>query len=371
MKVIHILYELKFSGAEIMYVDAAESFIEKGCKLSVVATANNLGVYSPHFVKASYDVLHLPYPPISKYFKRILYFKMFINLLNKNKYDIIHIHSHDAMWGFSFCAWLAGVKSVYTFHNVFPSGSITYPYHFLRRWTAKNIFNCKFQTISDSVYNHELKYYNNITSKIYNWFGNKRYYPALEGEKSRLRSELGIAENAFVLISVGGCSVVKQHDEIIRSLQILQAQIPSCIYLHLGSGEMEEEEVNLVKQLNLNHCVRFLGNQIEIRKYLIVSDVYLMTSKFEGMPITTIEAMACEIPAILYDAPGLRDFNLRGKICSIISPNFNDLAVEISTLYKSRIESEVLAKKAVIMMNTLYNLNTNSSAIFDFYNGRS
>lgn len=50
MKVIHFLYELKFSGAEIMYVDAAPIFQKFGCELTVVNTAPQLGEYASSFV---------------------------------------------------------------------------------------------------------------------------------------------------------------------------------------------------------------------------------------------------------------------------------------------------------------------------------
>ena len=43
MKILHILHELKFSGAEIMYVDAAPIFQKLGCELAVVNTAPHLG----------------------------------------------------------------------------------------------------------------------------------------------------------------------------------------------------------------------------------------------------------------------------------------------------------------------------------------
>lgn len=62
MKVIHYLHELKFSGAEIMYVDAAPVFQKLGCELSVVNTANHLGEYASFFEKAGYKVFHRPYP---------------------------------------------------------------------------------------------------------------------------------------------------------------------------------------------------------------------------------------------------------------------------------------------------------------------
>src|ERR1700761_1945189 len=112
MKVIHILHELKYSGAEIMYVDAAPIFQSKGCELTVVATAPDLGEYAPYFEKAGYKVLHMPYPPLSNYPGRIKFFRSFTKFLKKEGYDVMHIHSQ--MWGMSLCAWLAGMKSVYT-----------------------------------------------------------------------------------------------------------------------------------------------------------------------------------------------------------------------------------------------------------------
>lgn len=59
MKVLHILHELKFSGAEIMYVDAASIFQKLGCDLSIVNTANHLGEYAPYFEKAGYKVFFI------------------------------------------------------------------------------------------------------------------------------------------------------------------------------------------------------------------------------------------------------------------------------------------------------------------------
>ena len=46
MKILHVLYELKFSGAEIMYVDAADEFRSLGCELYVINSAERLGKYA-------------------------------------------------------------------------------------------------------------------------------------------------------------------------------------------------------------------------------------------------------------------------------------------------------------------------------------
>jgi glycosyltransferase involved in cell wall biosynthesis len=367
MKVIHILNELKFSGAEIMYVDAAPVFQQLGCELIVLATAPDLGEYAPYFKRAGYKVLHKPYPSLKNYVKRLKYYWNFSRFLKQEKIDVVHIHASGCMWGMLLAAWLADKHSVYTFHNVFPSKKYTYIYHCLRRWSAKNVFKCKFQTISDSVYDHELNFYHNPTTKIYNWYGNNRFYPALSDEKEKIRQELNIPLDALVLISVGGCSSIKRHSEILKALPLVMKEIPNCIYLHLGQGVSESEERELSCKLGLEKNVRFIGNQTGVRKYLIASDIYIMPSRFEGIPITTIEAMGCNIPAILYNVPGLRDFN-KEKECSLLIPeDYEHLAESIVSLSKEKAKQNELTMNAKQLVDTQFNMQMNATKIFEIY----
>lgn len=367
MKVLHILNELKFSGAEIMYVDAAPIFQNKNCELTVMATATALGEYASYFEEAGYEVIHHPMPTLKNYLKRINYYAAMINLLKKEQFDVVHIHSSGTMWGLAFCAWASNIKSVYTFHNVFRTRFLTYPYHILKRWSAKKIFKCQFQTISDSVYDNELKLFHNETTKIYNWYGSRRYFPAIQQEKDTARQELGIGTETLVLISVGGCSSVKRHSDIIKALPIILAKIPDCLYLHLGKGDTECDEIQLAKSLGLDKYIRFCNNQTDVRKYLISSDIYLMPSRFEGIPITTIEAMGCEIPAILYDVPGLRDFNKKGKNSILIAEDYNLLAEKVIYLKENPQKGIAIAKNAKSFVDKQFNMADNVEQIFKLY----
>jgi glycosyltransferase involved in cell wall biosynthesis len=367
MKLIHIFNSLKFSGAEIMYVDAAPFFQEKGCELTVMATASELGEFAINFKQAGYSILHEPMPQLNQYFKRLLYYKTILKLLKNNNYDIVHIHVFRAMWGFVFCAWLANTRCVYTFHNVFPTHFYSYPYHVLCRWSAKHLFGCKFQTISDTVSDHEAKLYFNKTEKIYNWYSNKRYFPDTLNEKNITRNKLGIEVDDLVLISVGGCSDIKRHTEIIKALPIVLRKYPNTVYLHLGKGVTECEEQILVKSLGINKNVVFCNNQQDVRKYLISSDIYLMTSKFEGISITTFEAMACGIPAVLYDVPGLRDFNLEGEISLLIKEDYKQLANSIIELFENKMSMTNMSSRAKSFVERKFNLEQNANQIFELY----
>lgn len=365
MKILHVLNELKFSGAEIMYVDAAKNFQQLGCKLYVLNTSTKLGDFSDFFCKAGYQVLHKPYP--KNFYQRIRYYNEIIQFIKNEKIDVIHTHRASMKFGMAYCAWKAHCKSIYTFHNVFKSHWYSYPINFLQRWIAKHIFKCTFQTISDSVYNNEKKYYFNNSIKIYNWYGDTRFYPAKLNEKETIRQKLNIPLDSLVIISVGGCSPIKRHTDIIKALPQIIKQYPNTIYLHLGEGKSLEEERKLAQELNVQEYIRFYGNQSNVRKFLIASDLYLMPSKHEGIPITTIECMACKIPTILYNVPGLCDFNKENE-CSILIPeNYKILAQTVISLYENKNQQRTITDNAYTFVNKYFNMTENSTKIFELY----
>lgn len=367
MNVVHIFHSLKFSGAEIMYTDAAKYFKEYGCNLSVIATAEELGEFSERFEKVGYEVYHYPFLRKNNLIEKIKYLIKIIKFLKTNNIDVVHIHSNGLYFEYSLCAYIARIKSVYTFHSVFPTKKITKLYHIAKRWIAKNIFKCTFQTISDSVYNNELSTFKNKTTKIDNWYSDDRYFPAIENEKTEIRKELDIDKDSFVIISIGGCSHIKRHDEIIKALELVIKEIPNILYLHLGEGIEENNEKELTNALNLKEHIRFLGNQQNVRKYLIASDLYIMTSKFEGISITTIEAMASNISTILYNVPGLRDFNKESENALLIDENYKILAEYLINIYNQKIDLTTLANNAKRFVDSKYNMRKNSEKIYSLY----
>lgn len=365
MKVLHILNELKFSGAEIMYVDAAPVFQDLGCELAVVNTAPHLGEYAPYFERAGYKVYHWPYP--KTYAERWNYYKKVIAFLKQEKYDVVHIHSSALKWGMSYCAWKAGCKAVYTFHSVFRSRWFSYWYHWWLRWSAKHFFHCRFQTISDSVYENEKEYYHNETIKVYNWYGCNRFSPAIEREKEVVRKEMDIPLYALVLISVGGCCSIKRHTDIIKALPEIITKYPDVVYLHLGEGNSLQEEKELAISLGVIDHIRFCGNQENVRKFLIASDFYVMPSRFEGIPITTIEAMACRIPAILYNVPGLKDFNKERECALLVTEDHHVLAEKIIGLYQDKDKQKELVDNAKALVDAKYFMMNNAKQIYELY----
>ena len=366
MKVLHIFAGLKFSGGEIMYVAAAKTFQKMGCDLYAVATHQEKGEYAPFFEKAGFTVMHWPYENLSL-FEKLRYWKNVYSYIRKNHIDVLHIHRHNMKCSMGFCAWLAGRRSVYTYHSVFYSPRITYPYHVMLRWISKYVFHQAQQSISDSVYENELVSFHNKTIKVYNWYNSSKFYPATENERREIRQELNIPENALVIVSVGGCSYIKRHEDIIEAMIKIKDIYHDSVYLHLGQGTKTEEEKVMAESVGVIRNVRFLGNQEDVRKYLIASDIYVMTSKQEGASLTTYEAMACGIPAVLYNVPGLRDFNNDTECVLLTDEKPDRLADAIILLFKDKEKQNELCNNAITLVKQKYDMVTNAEKIYHLY----
>ncbi len=367
MRVLHFFYEINYSGAEIMYYEAASFFKSKGIRLYAINSMPKLGNFVSKFVDRGFEVAHLPAPPFYNVIGRIFYYYKIILFLKRNKIDVVHIHTNGLLWGISMCARVVGVKSVYTFHNVFYTSWYKWVYKFLQRWIAKNLWKCQFQSISDSVHDHEEKYFFNKTKKIYNWYANERFYPGELNEKVKLRQALGLANDAFIIISIGRCTDVKNHSDIIKVLPELKLKYPNVIYLHIGEGESLNKEIQLAKELEVYENIFFVGVKKDVRPYLIASDLYIMPSKFEGISLTTIEALACKIPAVLYDVPGLKDFNSEMECSKLVKPNLNSLIKGIIEIRDSLDYRNKLVANGKEFVTKNYNLQINARKIYELY----
>jgi glycosyltransferase involved in cell wall biosynthesis len=348
-RVLHIFGEIDFSGAELMYVNAASLFRENNYEMYAISTGKNQGNFVQQFSDAGIKIFYRPFARESKnpiYIWR--YFKKICSIIRENRIDIIHIHRSNVFWYFSICAYITKRKALMTLHNVFKTKKITWIKHYLTRLSARKLFNLTFQSISESVYTNELKYFKNPTKLVNNWYDSEKFYPAVNiAEKRNIRKKYGLDENAFIIISIGRCTPVKNHADILKAFEKLGNQHP-FIYLHLGSGHLEEFEKKLAIKLKIENQVFFLGNQTNVRDYLIASDVFVMTSEFEGVGIAAIEAMACNLPSILYDASGLRDLIKNDDNGLLIKQDHILLAEGILTF---RRDKNLCAEKGTNAMN--------------------
>lgn len=120
-------------------------------------------------------------------------------------------------------------------------------------------------------------------------------------QRSILRNQLRIEEDVTVFIHVGRLHEAKNHIFLLHVFAMLIKEIPNSMLLLVGDGELSLEIEKQIEQLNLKSNVKMLGARTDIPDILNAADVFLFPSKWEGLPVTVIEAQASGLPCFVSD----------------------------------------------------------------------
>lgn len=367
MNVLHIFNQLDFSGAEIMYVDAAHIFKKNKIKLFALSTGEKFGNYTNQFKDSGFKIFHKSYNPryLVLSYSGLRFYFFLSKLLIRLKIDTIHIHRSDIYFP-AVLAYFLRIKCVKTQHSVFESRIITRYIGVLRRYLTRRLFGLVFHTIGQSVYDNELTYYKNPSNRINNWYNSERFFPSMsQDEKKSMKENIGLPAESFVIITAGRCTDGKRHTHIIQALSKINDK--NIYYLHLGSGIEEDSEKAESQQLGLSGNILFLGNQNNVRDYLIASDVFIMPSKFEGLSIAAIEAMACNVLLILYNVPGLRDMINNDDNGYLIKENVAELVKSIKHVRNNPLDCNEKITNAFNYVRSHHDIFINTKKVIDLY----
>lgn len=149
------------------------------------------------------------------------------------------------------------------------------------------------------------------------------------------RKNLGLPEDQVILISVGRLVRRKGYEYAIRAVSVLVRQGRQVKYLIIGDGPEEMALRDLVRELDIDENVIFMGYLSEEAKfqYLTQSDIFLLSSLHEGFGICLLEAMYCGLPIVATDNGGQTDFLTNGRNVFFTHPEDDkSLAEEVTKL---------------------------------------
>lgn len=289
--------ELRFSGAEVMLKIAGERWEALGVQGSILATAARIGPYVDELAAAGYPIHHIPLRGSLGFLWRLS------RLIRSDGYDVVHVHTERASLWLCLTARLSGALAVRTVHNSFGFGGALRMRRTMQRWLARRA-GTRFISVGKSVHQNEQRRFCNPSQIIPNWLDIERYSPPTTDQRERGRRRFGFSDDDIVIVSVGNCSTVKNHSELIRAIA---AHGEKLRLLHVGEEEGTHPERRLAKGLGIADACVFLG-RVDPQEALHAADMFAMPSLFEGLGIATAEALATGLPALLTDVPGSRDF---------------------------------------------------------------
>ncbi len=115
-----------------------------------------------------------------------------------------------------------------------------------------------------------------------------------------------------LLVHTSNFRQVKRVPDVIRIFNEVLKKVPSKLLL-IGDGPDRSACEMLVRELELENHVRFLGKQQEFIPVLSAADLFLMPSQSESFGLSALEAMACEVPVISSSVGGLPELQVHGE----------------------------------------------------------
>jgi len=119
------------------------------------------------------------------------------------------------------------------------------------------------------------------------------------------RGDLGLSEGARLAVNVGALVPHKDHSTLLRAAAHLRERFPSLHWAIAGEGPLRGQLENLREQLGLGERVHLLGHVPTPLNLLAEADVFVMSSREEGLGTSVLDAMACGIPVASTTAGGL------------------------------------------------------------------
>ena len=348
MKVAHVVLNLDYGGLEKCVIHLVNNIKEAGIETEIICLKDK-GSLAVEAEREGVKVTALNKP---EGFKLGYVFKL-ADLIKKSNADIVHSHNFGPLIYASLAAKLAGKPCMHTRHGR------------KEEWVFSFIWNINdaIVSVSNDTKNHLLSN-NRIDQQrmrvIYNGIDTDQYSGRMTDEqKTALREELGISQNSFVITNVGRLSKEKDQFTLIKAFSYLRKKEMDADLLLVGDGPVKDELVSLAKELKVEDRVRFVGFRDDIAELLAVSQIFVLSSFREGVPLSLLEAMASGVPVVATKVGGNPEVVKDGESGILVPCGFPErIEAAIMRMYVNADQRSTMANNARDTARKFFSLKT-------------
>lgn len=313
MKIIQIIYSLTSGGAERFVVDLSNELANLGHNVTVcilLREDNPQLIFNKKFLSSNVKFHAMNFNRGFSVYKS----NLLQRYIKKENPDIVHCHLNVIPYIFKMCLFNKHIQFFHTLHSV-----------------AENASGLKWQFyINKFFYKHNLikpicisklcqKSYENFYSlKNASVIDNGRANPKISDRFLDVKREVESLKKAEtpVFIHVARYDAQKNQKLLIDVFNELYKEGIQFILLVIGYGYNSTNGIKLQK--SACESIHFLGEKDNVCDYMLCSDAFCLTSKYEGLPISLLEALACGLTPICTAAGGIPDViqdNITGYLC--------------------------------------------------------
>jgi len=125
-----------------------------------------------------------------------------------------------------------------------------------------------------------------------------------ETNGTRIRAKLGIRSDEFLFVCASRLSEQKGIDILLQAMARAVGNGIRCKCVIVGDGPLRDQLIEQARALGLSGHAFFEGFQKDVRPYLQASSAFILTSHWEGLPLSILEAMASGLPCLVTDVGG-------------------------------------------------------------------
>lgn len=351
--VLHIVSTARLNGAERIVQGICRHLNRDKFEPVIVCAGSSLAeVYEQDGYRVDIVNVLFPFP------RNILRLR---SIIRERNIKLIHAHDHRA----SLMAWLSTrflgeIPIISHIHNTNPWLKKIHPLKFMEL-LMRNRYNLSI-ACSETVRRYFLKHNPFAKAKEILCVTNGIEIPENNSQTKDinkmelLKKELGIPKEHYIFGTVCRLDVQKGIDVLLKAFKEVKEKYEDVSLLIVGSGPLEKPLKALAAELNLGDRVIFTGYRKDVYDMFNIMDTFVSSSRWEGLPMVLMEAMARFLPVIATDVGGVKE---------LIKPNETGALVvkeDISELYRNMVmfyENRELTGKLAVQGRELVLANHN------------
>jgi sugar transferase (PEP-CTERM/EpsH1 system associated) len=354
-KVVHLVYSLGFGGLEQVIVNLINNSTQYNVQHYIITLTGEQDLYEA--IKPDIEIYNLNKKPGKDL---SIHWKLY-QLLSKLNADVLHSYNFGTI-EYHAVATLAGIeRRIHCEHGRGgddPDG-MNYWHNVIRKFSC--LFIHKFIVVSPDLKQwgkDVLGLKKDKLKIIMNGVSLNEYYPSQD------------KHDQYTICTVGRANPVKNQKLLIEAFNILKKRGEEYAKLQLqiiGGGPIFDELKQQVKTLGLESQVTLLGYRKDVADIMRKADLFVLCSVYEAMPMTILEAMACQLPVIATNVGGVSHMISDNEAWIIESNNADVLANAIATAYSEKRLAQTKAEQGLKLVEDKYSIEQMVQAYMSLY----
>lgn len=361
--VLHVIYSFTTGGAEEVIVNYARAYDKSNYNFYVcIITDGDHMIDKLKKTGVTVFVLKKTKRMDLKTLKEIR------SIIKTNKIDILHMHNPPAQNYALIPSLFSSIKiRLRTEHNIF------YKNRVMKFYGLVNYFLTIFQDVviacSKKVHDSQINDYKLPKSKvttIENGIDGSVFETTVSDDY--LEKEFAIKRKKYLSITVGNLIEQKGHAFLIEAAEKIVKERQDILFLIVGDGKLREKLAAMIKEKGLEEYVCLTGKRPDIPELLSMSDIFLLSSLWEGLPIVLLEAMAAKTAIIATDVGGNAEVVKDGQTGMLIpATNAPIMAEKVLQLIDNIELKNQLSENAYHLFLEKYSVSTMMQKTEDLY----